>query len=446
MINRPKTYYVGHIITRPVRRAVMVMLWIAFFIISPSIILYTAGYRYDFKTHEIKQTGVLSVDVEPRDVTVTLNGIRVDKQVPIRLTNRAPGTYRLMIEKPGWKTWQRDIVIESNNTTYIKNVTLIKDSLPIRVLDSIDNVITIRGSGYSDTVLVLRKINELYELHALNPTTNADTLIYRTPQSSEPTVEVSPYTGFGYSRVHVDSKKDTLYLISLANPENSTINSISPTARLAWNAVNPTDPLYKQEGERIMAFSQSRTERFVGTVSGTVWYRDDQGRIWTGSGTTITNPYNGITYSFPDSIDSIIHINNTRIIATHADKTVVAKLNQDGIESIQTVNGTNQYYNRITGEWLIWSPWELSSVYPDGGVSLLNRSGEKINTVTLLDNSGVILMATEKELSSFNPGYYVRHTLASTNNYTFVSAYITKRILYFFGTFAGHEGLYSLEY
>ena len=48
-----KTDRIGHLITRPIRRALMLSLWVAFFIITPTIILYTAGYRYDFTTGEV---------------------------------------------------------------------------------------------------------------------------------------------------------------------------------------------------------------------------------------------------------------------------------------------------------------------------------------------------------------------------------------------------------
>lgn len=421
----------------------MITLWIAFFVICPSIILYTAGYRYDFETNQIKQTGVLSVDVEPQDVHVMLNNIPIEKEIPIRLSNRAPGTYALKIERPGYKTWERDIVIESNNTTYIKGVTLIKDALPIRILDWTEDIVSVHG--YNDTLLILKKINEFYELHVLNTVNNEDTLIYRTPHAEMPQVEVSPYLSLGYSRIR-GATEDTLYLISLANPENTTITSIEKNAELSWNATNTTEPLYKKEGKNISILYPSRTERQIGTTSGTLWYRDDEGSIWEAEGSTIKNQNNGKIFSLPDHVDSIIHINNSRIIATHGDKTMVVALNNEGIESIQTINGTRTHYNRRTQEWLIWSEWELSSVYPDGGVSLLNRSGDKIQNITLLDTSGVILLATEKELAAFNPGYYVRHSLIPLETYTFVSVNTTKRIVYFSGVFAGHRGVYSIEY
>lgn len=439
----PKTHKIGHIFTRPVRRAFMLGLWFAFFIIAPSVILYTAGYRYDFAKHQIKQTGVLSVDVEPRDSLVSLNGILIERDIPIKLTNRVPGTYSLKIERPGYKTWERDITIESNNTTYIKGVTLIKDALPVRLFEADETVLSVKG--YNDTLLVLKKINELYELHIINDTTNNDSLVYRTLSPVKPIIEVSPYASLAYSRIQ-GTDEDTLYLISLTNPENTDITQIPASANLKWNPTNPTEPLYIYQNKNIHIRSLTRSDRIAGSASSSVWYRDEQGEIWEAEGHTIKNPRTQTVYSLNDEIDSIVHANNSRIIATHKDKTIIAKLQNNEIESIQTINGTSTHYNRRTEEWLVWSPWELSSVYVDGGISLLNRSGDKIKEVSLLDQNGVLLLATEKELSAFNPGYYVRHTLMSTNSYTIVSINMTKRTLYFFGSFAGRVGVYSLEY
>ncbi len=438
-----KTHTIGRIFTRPVRRAFMFFLWLVFCIATPTVILYTAGYRYDFEQHHIKQTGVLSVDVEPRDSIVSLNGIHIERDIPIKLTNRVPGTYSLKIERPGYKTWERDIAIESNNTTYIKGITLIKEALPIRLFETDDTVLNI--VGYNDTLLILKKINELYELHVVNILTNSDTLIYRIPNTEEPIISVSPYASFAYSRIS-GTDKDTLYLISLTNPENIDTATIDTASKLQWNSTNPSEPLYAYQEKNIQIHSLTRTDRIIGTASSSIWYRDDRGGIWEAEYNSVKNPHTQTTYIFTDPIDSIIHANDSRIIATHKDKTMVARLRGDTVDSIQTINGTQAQYNRRTEEWLIWSPWELSSVYTDGGVSLLNRSGEKIKEVTLLDQNGVLLLATEKELSAFNPGYYVRHSLLQLDSYTILSINMTKRIIYFSGIFAGKTGVYSLEY
>ena len=51
-------------LSSPVRFTIMIFLIASFFIISPLIILYTIGYRYDIRTGIVRETGVLSIDVQ----------------------------------------------------------------------------------------------------------------------------------------------------------------------------------------------------------------------------------------------------------------------------------------------------------------------------------------------------------------------------------------------
>ena len=53
-----------------VRLLLLIAFIAAFFIIAPIIIMYTAGYRYDWQNGLLKETGAISVDVEPKNATV----------------------------------------------------------------------------------------------------------------------------------------------------------------------------------------------------------------------------------------------------------------------------------------------------------------------------------------------------------------------------------------
>ena len=100
--------------------------------------MYTAGYRYDWSNHKIMQTGVLSIDAEPTNVEVFLNDVRIEKSMPIRLPNRAPGTYKLVMKKSGYREWSKDIIIESRKTTYVRDITLFKMDIPEQILNNFD--------------------------------------------------------------------------------------------------------------------------------------------------------------------------------------------------------------------------------------------------------------------------------------------------------------------
>ena len=86
--------------THSARLLMLILFIIAFFVISPIIIMYTAGYRYDWRNGLLKETGAISVDVEPKNATVYLNGIKLQDKMPIRLNNIAPAKYSLRITAP----------------------------------------------------------------------------------------------------------------------------------------------------------------------------------------------------------------------------------------------------------------------------------------------------------------------------------------------------------
>ena len=117
-------------LTRRVRRAIMIGLIAVFFLAAPSVVLYTAGYRYNWQLKRLDQAGSFSIDIEPKDARIFINDHLVQKELPIRLNNMTPGTYVLRIERTGKKTWEKEVTIESKKTTYIKHITLFAEAMP----------------------------------------------------------------------------------------------------------------------------------------------------------------------------------------------------------------------------------------------------------------------------------------------------------------------------
>ena len=184
-------------LNKTIRRIIMSMLILSFFVISPIIILYTAGYRYDFETRQIKKTGVISIDVDPKNVEVYLNDIKIKKNIPIRLSDITPGTYNLKIKKDGYKNWEKDITVISKQTTYIKNISLFKDSSPT-ILSGIDTegIVKINSSPDGKFILIIKKEAEIYEIKILNTENLNLESIMRKALESKPEISWSPFNNF----------------------------------------------------------------------------------------------------------------------------------------------------------------------------------------------------------------------------------------------------------
>lgn len=217
-------------LTRKVRVAIMLTLVGAFFVIAPLVIFYTAGYRYDWKKGEVKETGVLNIDAQPTDAEVYLNNVKQTKKLPIYLPNRAPGTYHIKIAKPGYKTWEKDITIESKKTTYIKSIVLFKEALPVQILGNYKKtIISLSPAPDGRHLLVVSKqtTGDIYEIDLYNTATKLINSVLRAKLDAPPIITWAPGNNFALVKT-VTNKKVNKQIIDVDDP-STTPNFSFPT-------------------------------------------------------------------------------------------------------------------------------------------------------------------------------------------------------------------------
>ncbi|HCC22800.1 TPA: hypothetical protein DF272_01320 [Candidatus Falkowbacteria bacterium] len=107
---------------------------LAFVIIAPILIFYTAGYRYNPKKQQLATTGTLVVETAPRAARLTLNQ-EVEYQTPIRLTDLTPQKYTIEISKDGYYPWKKNLTINSQETTFAEDIVLFKKTDPKKLFD-----------------------------------------------------------------------------------------------------------------------------------------------------------------------------------------------------------------------------------------------------------------------------------------------------------------------
>ncbi len=120
-------------ISLSIRRVITGLFILTFLICTPLLLLYSAGYRYDFKKESVSAVGSLSVTTEPRNVTVRLNGQVAQGQRSdgsLRFTNLTPGQYTVTIERDGYHSWRKQLLVEPNVTTFANEVVLFQTTDP----------------------------------------------------------------------------------------------------------------------------------------------------------------------------------------------------------------------------------------------------------------------------------------------------------------------------
>ncbi|MBU1179987.1 PEGA domain-containing protein [Patescibacteria group bacterium] len=122
------------------RRIIFFVFLILFLISLPLILLYTGGYRYNIKKSKLEKTGNLLVSAETKNINVDIDNKSYYGKGELRIKNILPGEYLIKITKESYFDWQKKLTINSALTTFIKNVRLFKQNLPINLVESIDKI------------------------------------------------------------------------------------------------------------------------------------------------------------------------------------------------------------------------------------------------------------------------------------------------------------------
>lgn len=163
-------------------RRILYLSFIAgFFIITPVVIMYAAGYRYNFKKGEIQKVGILYLDSQPSKADIFINN-KYKAKTPRRFSTMMPDIYKVRVEKAGYYTWEKELEIKSNLTTFAKNIVLFKQALPINI---INGEINIFASSFDQEKIIYSIIKDnIEELRLLNLNNNSDFLIRQSSRET----------------------------------------------------------------------------------------------------------------------------------------------------------------------------------------------------------------------------------------------------------------------
>lgn len=113
--------------TLAVRRALALFFISVFVIVAPTALAYARGFRFDFATRQLKQTGVLLLHGLPKNVAVSIDG-QPPRAAALPRTYRSmvPGTHTLRVEAAGYTSQAMVFSIYPGQTTYLTNTQLIR--------------------------------------------------------------------------------------------------------------------------------------------------------------------------------------------------------------------------------------------------------------------------------------------------------------------------------
>lgn len=113
-----------------IRRILPWIYAVIFFITAPLLIFYTSGYRYNFKKSAVERNGTLIVDSLPHGGTVFIDGQDSGEKTPVTFQQMTPGWHNVKVGKPGYTSWQQDVLIRAERVTFSDRVRLWRQGAP----------------------------------------------------------------------------------------------------------------------------------------------------------------------------------------------------------------------------------------------------------------------------------------------------------------------------
>lgn len=109
-----------------------------FILVAPLAVFWSQGYRFDFESRKISQTGGLFLKVIPRQVNVYIDG-KPNKRTDfffgsLLIENLLPKKYNVTVVKEGYHSWEKNLEIKEKEVTEIKNIVLFPKNVNFNLL------------------------------------------------------------------------------------------------------------------------------------------------------------------------------------------------------------------------------------------------------------------------------------------------------------------------
>lgn len=107
---------------------------LVFCLAAPLIVATASGWRWSGWRQGFVGTGTVLISATPR-ATVVLNGKTIGT-TPKRMSGLTPGTFRLALNRPGYRSWEHLVQVDRTTGTSIGPVRLFRKKLPVTLVRS----------------------------------------------------------------------------------------------------------------------------------------------------------------------------------------------------------------------------------------------------------------------------------------------------------------------
>lgn len=445
--------YPGAIFTHRLRQATLALFVAAFFVVTPLVVLYTIGYRYDWKNGLLRETGSISIDILPTSAKAYLNGQAVDASLPIRLPQITPGVYDLLLRAPGYADFEERITVSNKDTTYIKEISLLKKNPPEPIVKGTITALSLAPGGrYLAYQRETKNGSDVMLEDLAGPTAtfaaalpNRAAAIYAWSAKGDYLL-VESVSG-GKQTVTVVPAADPVGRAALPTTENL------PITRLEWSDTDPATLFYSTPAAINAYLADIGRTTVIGANNYADWFMENNS-LWTIARSTSTQSivvtrdalgFSSALAAVPDPDPASVS-STWKILRAHQN-TVLLRRGQDADATLVrsnkqfTVNTEQFAISPYNNWWLFYTPWELWTYSEGDQPRLLSRFTDPLRRVTPLDRFNTLALVENSRTAALFPYYYVEQTLIDKPVLD-AQADSVNKILYYIDK----EGLWKLSY
>ncbi|OGH84536.1 MAG: hypothetical protein A2261_02820 [Candidatus Magasanikbacteria bacterium RIFOXYA2_FULL_44_8] len=444
---------------KPFRQALFALFTGAFLLLTPAIILYTEGYRYDWHNGLLREIGAISIDIEPNNAVVFLDGLKIQQSLPIRLKNISPRKYHIKISAAGYYDWERDFEVKNKQTVYIKEVSLIKKESPTIFLAG--DISTLAISSDNRYLVYILQNNQKPEAHIFDTANSKDTLLTDLKAGEKYKITWAQRNNF-FSITNQNAPYETFWIYGVGADKKIDLASLTAKPIMKYQWKDDLEPELFFSADITLSTIKPTTQNIYKIANSTFidWWAE-QGRFWTLQTVSTTKQIKIVRDSFGFSsdfaiLDSNVHPDITpsnprlRIAEATGDRVVIKYNDKENL--LLTANG--KIYNVAGNEtllspyqnWLImWTPWEIWTHTMNEEPYLLNRSGEGLKSVIPLDKYNTLALVWNGKATILYPYYQVTHDFINAAVMAAVADTSNKKI-YFVAKIDKVNGIWKLNY
>jgi len=427
-----------------------------FLIVSPILILFSLGYKYNWQKNTLEKTGVFFIKSFPKDAEIFINDEKYKKETPTQITRLLPKNYNVRIQKEGYRSWQKNLEIYPQMTTFIEDVSLFKTEIKANLLLQ-GNFNIFKPSYNKQLIALLEDDGANNTIWIYNMLSDDFIELYKARANKDIEIISWSYT----NRKLLIKENGKFLILNIGQPDYyialSEITSLSMD-QIKWHHLNDNLLIGENNSQlyRIDIISQETEKILDEYVLNYEQYKNDLFYIAQDLGTyylkVLTGNQQETVFSIPYSTDYQFYKTKNNLVLFDASQKLVYLLDlANSQQPVSSVIKDVEDFKWHNNQLVYWNNSELWAYYPESEEEvLLERTSQKIKNGFWHPNSTHIFGVIGSKLKIYELDSRDQRNVydffdLEEGQENFISTNKKRDYLYLITSFNNQAGFYKVE-